>query len=68
MKKFEVGRRYKEGGMTFEIISRTAKTAKVAYIQHAGRFNEKVTGVKIKKIYNWETEEVIFCDPYELHA
>lgn len=28
MKKFEVGKRYVEGGVTFEVISRTAKTAK----------------------------------------
>ena len=68
MKKFEVGKRYNNGGMTFEIISRTAKTAKVAYIQHAGRSNEKVTSVKNKKIENWETEEVIFCEPYEIRA
>lgn len=49
MKKFEVDKRYVEGGVTFEVISRTAKTAKMALIQHAGRCNEKVTDVKIKK-------------------
>lgn len=68
MKKFEVGKRYVEGGVTFEVISRTAKTAKMALIQHAGRCNEKVTDVKIKKINNWETEEVIFWNCYEIHA
>lgn len=68
MKKFEIGKRYVDGAMTFEIISRTARTAKVAYIQHAGRSNEKITNIKTRKIQNWETEEVIFCEPYELHA
>lgn len=68
MRKFEVGKRYNDGCATFEIISRTAKTIKVAYIQHAGRFNEKVTDVKTKKVYNWETEEVAYYGYYEIHA
>lgn len=68
MKKFEIGKRYTDGAMTFEIIGRTAKTAKVATIQHAGRFNEKVTDIKNRKINNWDTEEVIYCGCYELHA
>ena len=59
MKKFEIGKRYTEGGVAFEVISRTAKTVKMALIQHAGRSNEKITDVKSKKVNNWETEEVI---------
>ena len=68
MKKFETGKRYVVGGMAFEILNRTAKRAKVAYIQHAGRFNERVTDIKNIKINNWETEEVMFCGSYEVHA
>lgn len=68
MKKFEIGKRYTEGGVTFEVISRTAKTVKMSLIQHAGRFNEKVTDVKSKKVNDWETEEVIFWGCYEIHA
>ncbi|MCI8339220.1 MAG: hypothetical protein HFH62_11175 [Lachnospiraceae bacterium] len=68
MKRFEIGKRYTEGGVTFEVISRTAKTVKMALIQHAGRANEKVTSVKSKKINNWETEEVVFWNCYEIHA
>ncbi len=68
MKRFEIGKRYTEGGVTFEVISRTAKTVKMALIQHTGRANEKVTSVKSKKINNWETEEVVFWNCYEIHA
>lgn len=68
MKKFEVGKKYRDGAMVFEILERTEKTAKVAYIQHAGRSNEKVTSIKRKKINKWEHTEMIFCDPYEIMA
>lgn len=54
--------------MAFEVISRTAKTATVAMIQHAGRFNERVSGTKRLKLSNWETGEVIFYSCYEIHA
>lgn len=68
MKKFEIGKRYAEGGVTFEVLSRTAKTVKLALIQHAGRFNEKVTDIKSRKVNNWDTEEVVFWGCYEIHA
>lgn len=68
MKKFEIGKRYTEGGVTFEVISRTANTVKMALIQHAGRANEKVTSTKVKKVSDWGTEEVIFWNCYEIHA
>lgn len=68
MKKFEIGKRYTEGGVTFEVLSRTAKTVKMALIQHAGRANEKVTSIKSKKVNNWGTEEVIYWNCYEIHA
>lgn len=41
MRKFEEGKRYTDGAMTFEIIKRTAKTVTFAYILHAGKTNEK---------------------------
>lgn len=68
MKKFEVGKRYKEDGVTFEVLSRTAKTVKMALIQHAGRPNEKITSTKNTKINNWDTEEIAFYNCYEIHA
>ena len=68
MRKFEIGQRYKDGAMTIEVLERTAKTAQVAIIAHAGRINEKVREIKKVKINDWETEGVIFLNPYELHA
>lgn len=68
MRKFETGKRYMVGSTAFEVISRTAKTATVAMIQHAGRFNERVSGTKRLKLRNWETGEVIFYSCYEIHA
>lgn len=66
--KFEVGKRYNDGFATFEIISRTAKTATIGFVKHAGKFNEKITDVKTKKINFWPTGEVIFFSPYEIQA
>lgn len=42
MRKFEIGKRYGENAVVFEIIKRTAKTITYAPIYHAGRYNEKV--------------------------
>ena len=42
MKKFEIGKRYYESGLTFEITNKTAKTITYKVIQHAGRYNERV--------------------------
>lgn len=35
MKKFEIGKRYYESGVTYEIIKKTAKTVTYKAIQHA---------------------------------
>ena len=59
MKKFEVGKRYYESGLTFEIVKRTAMTVTYKAIQHAGRFNERVVKEATTKIRDWETREVI---------
>lgn len=42
MKKFEIGKRYYESGVTYEIIKKTAKTVTYKAIQHAGKSNERV--------------------------
>ena len=36
MKAFEIGKRYYESGVTYEIIKKTAKTVTYKAIQHAG--------------------------------
>lgn len=61
MRKFEIGKRYYESGVTFEIVKRTAKTVTYKAIQHAGRSNERVMKEATAKIHNWETREVIIC-------
>ena len=40
MRTFEVGKRYGESAVVFEITKRTAKTVTYAAIHHAGRYNE----------------------------
>lgn len=42
MKKFEIGKRYYESGVTYEIVKKTAKTVTYKAIQHAGKSNERV--------------------------
>lgn len=54
MKKFEVGKRYYESGITFEIV----KTVTYRVLQHTARNNEIVTKEATAKIQNWETREV----------
>lgn len=68
MKKFESGKRYKDGEATMEVVSRTNKFATIALVHHAGRSNEKLSGTKRVKINDWETEEVVFLNCYEFHA
>lgn len=55
MRKFEVGKRYGENAVVFEIIKRTAKTITYAPIYHAGRYNE--TKKSTRKGY---------CTPYRV--
>lgn len=68
MRKFEVGKRYYNGGVTFEIVKRTAKRLTYQKIQHAGRFNEKITDEGTVKIHDWETREVFFCGGRTIEA
>ena len=68
MRTFEVGKRYTDGAMTFEITGRTAQTVKFVYIYHAGRENEKKVDGHKAKIYNWEDREVFFTNCYQVEA
>lgn len=60
MRKFEVGKRYGENAVVFEIIKRTAKTITYAPIYHAGRYNESKREEKTVKIRDWGDREVFF--------
>lgn len=60
MKKFEIGERYYESGVTYEIIKKTAKTVTYKAIQHAGKSNERVLKQKTAKLQIWGEKEV-FC-------
>jgi hypothetical protein len=60
MKKFEIGKRYYESGVTYEIIKKTAKTVTYKAIQHAGKINERVLEQKTAKLQIWGEKEV-FC-------
>lgn len=68
MKRFEIGQRIDKGGVVFEITGRTKKTVKFVEIQHAGRFNERRSGEKKKKIFEWPEREIFFVSPYEVEA
>lgn len=68
MGKFEVGKRYYESGVTFEIIGRTAKTVAYRMIQHAGKFNERIMKEGKAKIYDWKTKEVFICGDRTIEA
>lgn len=58
MKKFEIGKRYYESGLTFEITNKTAKTITYKALQHAGRYNERVVKERRAKLCQWPAGEV----------
>ena len=68
MRKFEIGKRYRDGAMTFEITGRTAKTVRFVMIQHTGRFNERKGDEKRAKVNNWDGREVFFTNCYQVEA
>ena len=68
MRKFEIGKRYRDSAMTFEITGRTAKTVRFVIIQHAGRFNERKGDEKRAKVNNWDGREVFFTNCYQVEA
>ncbi|MGI5955754.1 MAG: hypothetical protein ACOYBA_02350 [Coprococcus sp.] len=57
MKTFEVGKKYYESGLTYEITGRTAKTVKYVAIQHAGKFNERRNEERRAKVLEWTNGE-----------
>lgn len=68
MNRFEIGKRYYESGLTYEIVKRTAKTVTYRALQHAGRFNERVTKEATTKIKEWTNGEVFFCGDRTIEA
>ena len=68
MRKFEIGKRYSEGGMTIEVADRTEKTITFFVILHAGHPNERVRETKKKRIQNSRNGEAIWMSPYEIEA
>jgi hypothetical protein len=68
MKRFEIGQRIDKGGVVFEITERTKKTVKFVEIQHAGRFNERRSEEKKKKIFEWPEKEIFYTGCYEVEA
>ena len=68
MRTFEVGKRYGENAVVFEIVKRTAKTITYAAIHHAGRYNESRREEKKVKIQNWDGREVFFAGSETVEA
>ena len=68
MRKFEVGKRYYESGLTFEIVKRTSRTVTYKAIQHAGRINERVLKEATTKVRDWGTREIIYCGDRTIEA
>ena len=68
MRNFEIGKRYYESGITFEIVKRTAKTVTYNALQHAGRDNERILKTATAKIHNWKAREVFFCGDRTIEA
>ena len=68
MRTFEVGKRYGEHAVVFEIVKRTAKTITYAAIHHSGRYNESRREEKKVKIQNWDGREVFFAGSETVEA
>lgn len=70
MNKFEVGRKYRVGGIAYEIVKRTEKFVTYRPIQHEGRFNERRGEEKRTKIYfcDFGNTEVFFTGHNEVEA
>lgn len=68
MRTFEVGKRYGESAVVFEITKRTAKTVTYAAIHHAGRYNENSREEKRVKVHDWRSREVFFAGSETVEA
>lgn len=58
MKRFEIGQRIRDNGVTFEITGRTEKTVNFIEIKHEGRENERRSEEKKAKIGKWSKREI----------
>lgn len=68
MRTFEIGKRYGENAVVFEITKRTAKTVTYAAIHQAGRYNESRREEKRAKVHNWDGREVFFAGSETVEA
>lgn len=68
MRTFEVGKRYGEQSVVFEIAKRTAKTITFVAVHHAGRFNETKKEEKKARICNWRDREVFMVGSQTVEA
>lgn len=68
MRTFEIGKRYGENAVVFEIVKRTGKTITYAEIHHPGRYNESRREEKKVKIQNWDSREVFFAGSETVEA
>lgn len=68
MRTFEVGKRYGESAVVFEITKRTAKTVTYAAIHHAGRYNESRREEKRVKVHDLGSREVFFTGSETVEA
>lgn len=68
MRTFEVGKRYGENAVVFEIVKRTEKTVTYVAIHHAGKFNERRKEERKAKVQNWDGREVFFAGSETVEA
>lgn len=68
VRTFEIGKRYGDNAVVFEIVKRTAKTITYAAIHHPGRYNESRREEKKVKIQNWDGREVFFAGSETVEA
>lgn len=68
MRKFETGKRYNSGAMVYEITKRTAKTVTFKEIDHAGRYNERITKEGRAIIKEWPEREVFIIGTATIEA
>ena len=68
MRTFEVGQRYGEQSVVFEVVKRTAKTITFVPVHHAGKFNETKKEEKKTRICNWGDREVFITGSQTVEA
>lgn len=68
MRTFEVGKRYGENAVVFEVVKRATKTVTYVAVQHAGKPNERRGEAKAAKIRDWGDREVFFAGSETVEA